>query len=74
MTKSSETKTIEISIGTYNALCGIITELEEIFKRKVSFDMAIKVLKSPKLVDFTDLINENKIEQFDSKFTEEKTE
>lgn len=66
--KNPNTKTIEISTETYDRLHSIKEELAEIFQRKISFDMLLKLLVNPKIIDYSEFIAHEKPK------TQEKTE
>ncbi len=55
--KNPKTKTIEVSTEMYDKLCGIKSELARIFhKEHVGFDEVLRVLCSPKLIDYAELL------------------
>lgn len=73
--KNSNRVTIEISTETYDKLHSIKECLEEIFGVNVTFDAALKVVLSPKLVDYQEMtLKYTKEKPLSEIKTEEKTE
>ena len=56
MVEKSKRITIEISTETYEQICGVKTYLEQIFNVSVSLDKTLKVMLTPKLVDYGEMI------------------
>jgi hypothetical protein len=56
--KRSKRINIEISTANYDKLCGIAEALQTIVKRNVSLDAALKVVLSPKLIDWSEILND----------------
>jgi predicted CopG family antitoxin len=56
--KNPKYKTIEVSTETYMRLLRVKKELEKIFHNNISFDKMLKLLLSPKLVDYSEIFAE----------------
>lgn len=56
--KNSKTKTIEVSTETYVKVCGIKTEMEAIFKKKISFDALLCLWANPKMIDYSEILSD----------------
>jgi hypothetical protein len=53
--KNSKTKSLEISTESYEKLRIIKDFLENVFRKNVTFDDVLKVILSPKIVDYSEM-------------------
>lgn len=67
--KNPKYKTIEVSTETYMRLCRVKKELEKIFHNNVSFAKMLKLLLSPKLIDYSEIFAEKTPEKQEEEVT-----